>query len=81
MAFHDTTTWPGPKKVVNDYIYKSKNFRNVRLTGSITFAEKVRSNSLRDRFKNRLMLQYKHVFDLAHDLRTRMALRKRLPQS
>ena len=28
-----------------------------------TFVEKVRSNSVKDRLKNRLMLQYKHLND------------------
>lgn len=52
MAFHDTMA-PGPKKVVEESLYKSKNFRTVRFTDSITYAEKIDENSLIDRLKNR----------------------------
>lgn len=41
MAFHDTG-WPGPKKVVEEFVYQSKFFRNIKCIDSITFAEKVR---------------------------------------
>jgi predicted O-methyltransferase YrrM len=64
MAFHDTVGWPGPKKVVNESVYKSYNFRNVRLVGITVVAEKVRLNSMKDRLKNKFKLQYKHLFDL-----------------
>jgi len=55
IAFHDTT-FSGPKKVVIDNIYKSRNFTDVGLIGSITFAKKVNRNSLKDRLKNRQAL-------------------------
>ena len=61
MAFHDTTNWPGPKKVVEEEIYKSKNFRNIRLVGSITYAEKVNENSPVDRLGNRFALLWKKL--------------------
>jgi len=57
MAIHDTVgVWPGPRKVAREFVYKSKNFRNIRVIGSITFAEKVRHNSLRDMIRNRCSL-------------------------
>ncbi|MHA1251365.1 MAG: class I SAM-dependent methyltransferase [Candidatus Helarchaeota archaeon] len=31
MAFHDSTTWEGPKKIVDNYIFKSKYFKNIKL--------------------------------------------------
>ena len=52
IAFHDTTGWEGPRKVVADCVYKSQYFKNVTLVGSITFALKVKRNTLRDRVKN-----------------------------
>jgi hypothetical protein len=45
MAFHDTTGWPGPRKVVKEFIYKSKYFKDIRMVDSITFAKKVRQNT------------------------------------
>lgn len=63
MAFHDTIGWVGPKKVVEKYIYKSKNFRNVGFIGSITFAEKVKWNSILDRIENRWGLFLKSVIE------------------
>jgi len=46
MAFHDTFKWPGPKKVVEKFVLKSKNFRNVGFVDSITFAQKVKQDSV-----------------------------------
>ncbi len=56
IAFHATVAWPGPKKVVKKYIYKSRYFKNVGFVDSITFAQKTIKNSLKDRFKNRYHL-------------------------
>jgi len=41
IALHNTTDWPGPKKVAEEFLHKSVNFRNVGLVDSITFAQKV----------------------------------------
>lgn len=54
MAFHDTLGWPGPRRVVRDHLYHSKQFRNVRFVKSITYAEKVECNTFMERLKNRL---------------------------
>ncbi|MGE5422414.1 MAG: class I SAM-dependent methyltransferase [Ignavibacteriales bacterium] len=64
IAFHDTTTWDGPKKVVSQYVYKSKHFRNIHLVDSITYAEKVFQYSNWDFLKNRINLFIKHGYDL-----------------
>lgn len=56
MALHDTTTWPGPKKVAEKYILKSKNFKNVKILDSITFAEKTNEISIEDKLRNRIIL-------------------------
>lgn len=52
MAFHDSTNWPGPKKVTRDYVYFSKQFKHVRFTQSITYAVKVKRNTLLERSEN-----------------------------
>ena len=52
IAFHDTIDWPGPKKVVEKYLFKSKNFKNIRVVGSITYGEKTDSFSTFDYLKN-----------------------------
>lgn len=68
MAFHDTITSGGPKKVVVDHVYKSKHFKNVKLVDSITFAQKVKQNTLKDRIKNRYALLLKNLFEFAGKL-------------
>lgn len=68
MAFHDSTCFPGPKKVVKDLIYKSQNFRNVRFVDSTTFAEKVKQNTLKDRFRNRYVFLLKNIYELISKL-------------
>lgn len=55
MAFHDTTGWDGPRKVVLERICTSRSFCSTRLVGSITYARKVRRNSIPDRVRNLLM--------------------------
>lgn len=69
MAFHDTIGWEGPKKVVADNVYKSKYFKNVKFVNSITFAQKVKQNSLADRLKNRYVLLLKNLYGFAIKLR------------
>lgn len=56
IAFHDTVSWPGPRRVVKKYIYKSRYFKNVGFVDSITFAQKTIKISLQDIFKNRYQL-------------------------
>ena len=62
MAFDDTVVAPGPKKVVDEFLYKSKNFGKVKTVGKITFAQKVRQNSLRGMLVNRLVLVVKNAY-------------------
>jgi predicted O-methyltransferase YrrM len=64
MAFHDTMLVPGPKKVVHDLVFNSRHFRNIGFVDSITFAEKVRGNSMRERLKNKRVLVLKDFFTL-----------------
>lgn len=64
MAFHDTTLhrgagWPGPKRLVEDEVYRSTRFRNARFVDSITVGEKVPANTLGDRLRNRRALALK----------------------
>ena len=67
MVFDDTTSahWHGPKKVVEELVYKSRKFRNVRLVHKMTVAEKVEQNSAWDRIKNRKALLMKHMYERA----------------
>lgn len=68
MAFHDTTCFDGPKKLVEKFVYKSKRFRNVRFVDSTTLAEKVEKNTLRERLKNRYVLFLKKIYELSSKL-------------
>ncbi len=64
VAFHDTIEWAGPRKVVEESLFKSKYFKNIGYVDSITFAEKVSRNSLRDRLRNRHTLFIKNLYRL-----------------
>jgi len=61
MAFHDTNGRPGSTRAVSELVYKSRHFRNVRYIDSITYAERVARNSLKDRIRNRLVLLLKNL--------------------
>jgi predicted O-methyltransferase YrrM len=56
VVFHDTIGWLGPRKVVEEYLYKSKNFKNVRFVDSITYGQKTYQNNFFDRLENRYTL-------------------------
>jgi glycosyltransferase involved in cell wall biosynthesis/predicted O-methyltransferase YrrM len=64
IAFHDTVSWPGPRKVVKKYIHKSRYFKNVGFVDSITFAQKTIKNSLKDRLRNRSLFLFKNKYIL-----------------
>jgi len=41
MAFHDAAgAWPGPEQVVQEYLYNSPNFSEVRVVGSLVYGRK-----------------------------------------
>ncbi|QHO63575.1 class I SAM-dependent methyltransferase [Candidatus Chazhemtobacterium aquaticus] len=52
IAFHDTISWPGPRKLVTQQLYFGNHFKNIRLVGSITYAQKTLSLTIIDRLKN-----------------------------
>lgn len=62
MAFHDSTNWPGPKKVTKDHVYFSNYFKDVKFMQSITYATKVKRNTLNDQIKNRLHYYLKELY-------------------
>ena len=57
MAFHDTidNKW-GSTRVVRQFIYRSRSFREIGLVDSITYGSKVNGNSPSDRLRNRYLL-------------------------
>lgn len=68
MAFHDTAGWArqhGPDQVVEEFVYKSRNFKKVQLVGSITYGTKTTKNSITDQIKNRTTLFQKYLYDTA----------------
>ena len=64
IAFHDTIGWPGPRRVVKEKIYTSRNFANVGFIYSITYARKVRTNSITQRIRNHWVLFLKDICEL-----------------
>jgi predicted O-methyltransferase YrrM len=63
VAFHDTTWAAGPRRVVDERIYRSRQFADVRfVVGSLTIARKVEENSPADRVRARYVLVLKTAF-------------------
>ncbi len=73
MAFHDTTRKMGPKRLVEERVFRSSSFRSVGVVDSITFCRKVAQNSALDRALNRLVLLRKHPADAVKKLLPRPA--------
>ncbi|MFN2467562.1 MAG: class I SAM-dependent methyltransferase [Gaiellaceae bacterium] len=70
LAVHDTTLWDGPKRVVEEHVYRSTQFKDVRFVfGSTTVATKVAQNTRGDRIRARYSLALKRSFELAYRAR------------
>lgn len=74
MAFHDVPSWPGPTKVVDEFILKSGHFKNLGIIDSILFAQKVRTNSSVDRIRNRCVFSYAIFIRNVHNRIIRLKL-------
>ena len=57
VAFHDRQ-WPGVRKVIEESVLKSRNFKNVKLVRntSLVLAEKTARNSVGDLVRNRCLV-------------------------
>ena len=64
IAFHDTIGWEGPGRLVKEALYTSRNFANVRFIYSITYARKVRNNSITQRIRNNWVLLLKNTCEV-----------------
>ena len=74
VAFHDTTWHAGPRRVVAEKIFGSRQFRDVRFViGSTTVAQKVARNTAYDRLHARRVQATKAVFGAV----TRVVRKKR----
>ena len=68
MAFHDTNIPDnGPRKVIEESVYKSKKFRNIRYLDSVTFAEKAKKNSMNG-LRNRYAILLRKLYELGSRL-------------
>jgi len=76
ICFHDTICWPGPKKFVSQFVYRSKRFKNVNFCDSITYATKVKQNSLFDRIRNRYALLMKNIYEISYQLSNKFKIPK-----
>src|SRR3989338_267412 len=65
IVFHDTTQYEGPKKVVKDNLYMSRNFRHIKFREtSMVYAKKVEQNSTMDQIENRCALYSKYLYTI-----------------
>jgi predicted O-methyltransferase YrrM len=70
IAVHDTTLWEGPKRVVEERIYRGTGFKDVRFVfGSTTVGTKVGHNTAADRLRARYSLGLKRGFELTYRAR------------
>jgi predicted O-methyltransferase YrrM len=76
IAFHDTIGWLGPERVVKEEICNSPNFANVRFIDSITYAHKVRENSLVERLRSRWVLFLKGIYEFGGGLQLPQPMKK-----
>lgn len=74
MAFHDTfglpeiagkriLGFPGPRRVVEKYLYKSNFFKNIKFTDSITYATKTNKLSRKDKIKNKIAFLVRIIYN------------------
>ena len=63
IAFHDSVgnSWKDVAKVVEDNVYFSRHFKNVKFVGSITYATKVTENTTYDRIRSRMVYVLKYL--------------------
>jgi predicted O-methyltransferase YrrM len=79
VAFHDTTWTAGPRRVVDERVYRSREFADVRfVVGSLTIARKVAANTVADRLRARYVLGLKTAFWLGSSALKKQ--RRLLPQ-
>ena len=64
MVFHDSIILPGPKRVVGEHLFKSKNFKDVSFVKATTFGEKTQENTPPNRLRNRCMLLCKDIYEI-----------------
>lgn len=73
LAMHDTTWFAGPKRVSEELMYRSREFRDVKFVfSSTTVGTKVRANTAADRLKNRYSLLVKNAFEVAAKAKSRI---------
>lgn len=67
VAMHDTTTFPGVRKVAEESMYRSTGFKGVRFVFStMTVGTKVGENTVADRLRNRFALVVMRTLVRAH---------------
>jgi MMP 1-O-methyltransferase len=71
VAFHDTISWPGPKKVVAENIFKARTIKHAGFIDSISYGTKVARNNFFDRFRNRYILFLKNSFEFIRKIKKR----------
>lgn len=70
MAFHDTIGHLGPKRLVEEMVFKSRHFKNVKFADySITYGVKVEENSFFDRIRNRYVLLLKNFCEFSYKIK------------
>ncbi len=75
VVFHDTIGYEGPRRVVNELIYRSGQFKDIKLIDEITLAVKSKNITAADRLKNFNMLIVKKLSEGAVRIKIPKAIR------
>jgi predicted O-methyltransferase YrrM len=62
MAFHDTTNWPGPRKVVEEKLFNSPNFKRIRFVNSITYGRKCATKTYLEKLEDIIIFLIRNIY-------------------
>ncbi len=76
LLMHDTIRWDGPRRVARESLYRSSHFRGVGFVHSISYGQKVASNTRSDRLRSRYVLLLHFVYDRLSYIQVPPALKR-----
>lgn len=78
VAFHDTTGWEGPRRLVRTALFRNPRVEAVGFRWSITYGRKTESASLVARWVKRVKMLVKWVYDPTLNFLTRPGVKRML---
>jgi hypothetical protein len=75
VAFHDTTGWEGPRRVVRAALFRNPRIRGANFCWSMAYGQKVTSTSPLNRFANSIRLCLKVIQEWGLSIATKPAIK------